>query len=183
LAVKEQTNELGLETVHETVTNKTDMAFGEDNVELTGQSDLMVADTGASCHVFTDATWMTDVVANHDSTGICVGDSVVKHEGRGCLPVTFLDNEGKVGAQVKLKDVHLSKKFGSNLFSLTKAKIRSGDDQHSIIVSNNGVEIHFDVTIKLGLEGCYFALESPPTNRHWMQLRRWFRLSPVLRCH
>jgi hypothetical protein len=134
LAVKEQTNELGFETVHETVTNEMDKAFGEDNMELTGRSDLMLAHTDASCHVFTDATWMTDVVANHDSTGICVGgDSVVQHEGTGCLPVTFLDKEGKIGAQVKLKDICLYKKFGFNLFSLTKAmslgwKIHSRDD-------------------------------------------------------
>jgi hypothetical protein len=34
-----------------------EMMFGEDNVELGGQGDLMVANVGASCNVFTDAMW------------------------------------------------------------------------------------------------------------------------------
>jgi hypothetical protein len=95
---------------------------GMSAIELLGRKDIMVADTGASCHVFTAMDWMTNVSPNSDSCGICVGGQrIIQHQGIGELPVTIKDKSGRVSTSVTLKNVKVSKDFGFNLFSLTRA--------------------------------------------------------------
>jgi hypothetical protein len=130
---------------------------GAGATELLGRKDIMVADTGASCHIFTSMDWMTNVQLSSESRGIRVGGQrVVQYQGVGDLPVTFKANDGHVCASVTLKNVKISKEFGFNLFSLTRAmslgwSIRS--ENKSIIVYNGTSKIVFDVVVETGNGG------------------------------
>jgi DNA-directed RNA polymerase subunit RPC12/RpoP len=125
--------------------------------ELLGRKDIMVADTGASCHIFQSMDWMTNVQSSSESRGIRVGGQrVVQHQGVGDLPVTFKAKDGRVCASVTLKNVKISKEFGFNLFSLTRAmshgwSIRS--ENKAIIVFNKTSKIVFDVVVETGNGG------------------------------
>jgi hypothetical protein len=144
--------------------------------QLLGRKDLMIADTSASCHIFTMADWMINVAPNEDAMrGIHVGGaSVVRHDGIGELPVTFKNKDGKTLARVQLKDVRLAANFGLNLFSLTKAmklgwSIQSSANQKALIVSKERVEIFFDVVIETGNGGMLLCAQiashkPPPTD-------------------
>jgi hypothetical protein len=112
----------------------------------------MVADTGASCHIFTSTDWMINVQTTNESRGIRVGGQrVIEQQGIGDLPVTFKDKDGCAGPSVTLKNVKISENFGFNLFSLTCAmsfswSIRS--KHRSIIVTKDDLKIDFDVAVK-----------------------------------
>jgi hypothetical protein len=139
---------------------------GDGATELLGCKDIMVADTGASCHIFTSMDWMTNMQTSSESRGICIGGQrVVQHQGVGDLPVTFKAKDGRVCASVTLMNVKISKEFGFNLFSLTRAmshgwSIRS--ENKAIIVFNDTSKIVFDVVVETGNGGMLlFALIEP----------------------
>jgi hypothetical protein len=126
-------------------------------LELLSRKDVLVADTGASCHVFTTPDWLVNVVPNDEMRGIRVGgQKVIQHQGIGDLPITFMTKDGKPGASVTLKNVKIAEGFGFNLFSLTRAmslgwNIRSND--MTIVVSHGDVEIVFDIAVETGNGG------------------------------
>jgi hypothetical protein len=83
--------------VSEFVSSTTELAFSEDNVELGGQGDLMVANVGASRNVFTDATLMVNVVPKNNTDGICVDDDgVIWHDDTGDHLIKFLSMNDEV---------------------------------------------------------------------------------------
>jgi hypothetical protein len=91
---------------------------------ILSRKNIMVADTGASCHIFTSMDWMTNVKTSKESRGIRVGGQrVIGQQGIGDLPVTFKDKNGLAGPSVTLKNVKILENFGFNLFSLTRAML------------------------------------------------------------
>lgn len=102
------------------------LAVGVSNgPDILGRKDVVVADTGASCHVFMTKDWMTNYKPNETSRGIKVGGkALIRHDGIGDLPILFKDKDGNVVADVVLMDVKCAESFGFNLFSLTKANMQ-----------------------------------------------------------
>jgi hypothetical protein len=75
-------------------------ANGAGALDILLRKDIMVADTGVSCYVFTFSDWMTKVKSSDESSGIRVdGQCIIERHGIGDLPVTFKDKDGPV-AQV-----------------------------------------------------------------------------------